>query len=98
MPPRLNGCTSYVDRTAPDASRDIAWDGALPLRPERCMKIRLGDRPLFIGDFEEHPLAEFGGDDPSPFDTIPWTFDRPGVFGYYCTVHPEMLGAIWIVP
>jgi hypothetical protein len=98
MPPRLNGCTNYVDRTAPSASRDILWDGSLPLQAERCMKIRLGDQPLFIGDFEEHPLAELGGDAPSPFATIPWTFDRPGVFGYFCTVHTEMLGAIWIVP
>lgn len=96
--PRLNGCTTYVDRTAPSASRTLPWDAAIAVSPERCLKIRVDQEVVFDGDFDAHPIESSGGDSPSPFSTTPLAFARPGVFGYACTVHSEMTGAIWVVP
>lgn len=97
-PPQLNGCSTYLDRTAPQASRTVPWDASIAVSPERCMKIRAGQQVVFDGDFDAHPLEAFGGDTPSPFSGTPWLFDQPGAFGYICTIHSEMLGVIWVVP
>lgn len=101
--PALNGCTEYVDRTAPDADRSMAWDYAIADDPARCMKIRVGQSVVFVGDRDAHPIDARGGDAANPFLNAfarpqdVFTFDRPGVFGYYCTLHEQMLGAIWVV-
>jgi plastocyanin len=29
-----------------------------------------------------------------PGDTIAWTFDKPGVYGYACMIHPGMTGVV----
>jgi plastocyanin len=29
-------------------------------------------------------------------ETFDWTFDRPGVFAYVCTVHPGMAGTVTV--
>lgn len=97
--PALNGCSVYVDRTDSESSRTIVWDAAVSFRPEHCMKIAVGQQIVFEGDFDEHPLEALGGDTPSPFSNNgPLVFHRPGIYGYFCTVHTEMLGAIWVVP
>lgn len=57
----------------------------------------MGQSVTFSGDLVEHPLAPLGGDKPNPLTRSPASFPSPGVFGYYCTVHPTMLGAIWVV-
>jgi hypothetical protein len=96
--PELNGCTTYLDRTDPGASRKVTWDASIAFAPERCLKIRVHQEVEFDGDFDAHPLEPLGGDMPSPFSSARWTFSRPGVFGYICSIHSEMTGAIWVVP
>jgi len=96
--PVLNGCTVYVDRTEDSASRTLAWTDELAYAPERCLKIRVDQRVTFSGDFVEHPLAPLRGDTPNPVTAPSAVFPDTGVFGYVCTTHPPMIGAIWVVP
>lgn len=96
--PELNGCTMYQDGTEPSASRTVKWDASIAFAPERCLKIRIHQEVVFDGDFDAHPLEPLGGDMPSPFSSARWAFSRPGVFGYVCSIHSEMTGAIWVVP
>ncbi len=112
VPPakEVNGCTSYVDRTAADADRDLIWDFSIDTDTERCMKVKVGQQVRFLedentpGNFGFHPLGAQGGDAPSPFpgalnaQTGAVTFANAGTFGYYCTAHPSMNGAIYVVP
>lgn len=94
--PAVNGCVQYVDRTSGGDVQTMPWDDDIAFSPERCMKVRVGQTVAFAGDFGEHPLAPSGGDTPSPIDEET-SFERAGVFGYYCTSHPSMTGAIWVV-
>jgi plastocyanin len=87
-----------VDRTAPSALRTVLWDASIAFAAERCLKIRAHQDVVFDGDFDAHPLEPLGGDMPSPFSGGHWSFSRPGVFGYICSIHSEMTGAIWVVP
>jgi plastocyanin len=91
----VNGCTSFVDRTADNASRALSWAEEIADSPERCMKVLTGQTVTFTGDFNDHPLEPAGGDTPNPIAEQA-TFTAPGVFGYVCAVHPEMRGAIWV--
>jgi plastocyanin len=91
----VNGCRSYVDATAEDASRALSWVDEIADSPERCLRVRAGQTVIFVGDFDEHPLAPRGGDTPNPIEGQT-TFTEPGVYGYYCPVHPSMNGAIWV--
>lgn len=107
-PATLNGCKIYVDRTAEGASRVIQWDTSLFQREERCMKIKRGQKVTFAtddtgstpADFDVHPLGAQGGDTPNPVEsaleknTGEVSFATAGDFGYICTVHPAMIGAI----
>jgi len=95
--PELNGCLAYVDRTTPNADRTIVWDTSVAFAPERCMKIRVHQRVVFEGDFDSHPIEACGGDTPNPFSSTPQLFSETGVFGYVCSIHAEMTGAIWVV-
>ena len=61
------------------------------------MKIRVGQGVTFSGDFVEHPIAPLRGDTPNPITGPSPTFPNTGVFGYFCTTHPAMTGAIWVV-
>jgi plastocyanin len=109
-PKEVNGCTSYVDRTATGADRDIVWDFSIDEEEERCMKVKVGQKVIFVnpnmtpGNFSFHPLGAQGGDTPSPFpgalntSTGEVTFANVGTFGYFCTAHPSMNGAIYVVP
>jgi plastocyanin len=75
------------------------WDASVPLQLARCMKIKAGQSVEFAGDFIEHPLSAFGGDTPNPiFSQASVLFPEPGLFGYLCTIHGSMTGAIWVVP
>lgn len=94
----VNGCVVFEDFTAPSAVRDLAWDENLIFDGSRCMKIQAGQSVTFTGDFDNHPLAVRGGDMPSPLAPSA-TYETPGIYGYYCPLHPvEMNGAIWVVP
>jgi len=105
----LNGCRSYVDRTADDASRVVQWDVTMFQKEERCMKIKKGQTVSFSmtqrggapANFQEHPLAAQGGDTPNPVDTLDEntgdvTFAAAGTFGYICWIHPAMTGAVLV--
>jgi plastocyanin len=51
-------------------------------------------------DFVPHNVTFFNGDvagedhELNDGDTVSQTFDAPGVYAYYCTVHPSMLGVV----
>jgi plastocyanin len=63
------------------------------------MRIKVGQSVRFDGDFVEHPLVAFGGDTPNPVSAeAEVVFSEPGLYGYLCTTHASMTGAIWVVP
>jgi len=91
----LNGCTSYVDGDT------IAWTmSARP--PATCLRIKKGGTVTWNGDLGSHPLAPKGGDSATPISTVSsgsakaFTFDAPGTYGFVCTVHGSMTGAILV--
>lgn len=108
----LNGCSSYADFTDSQADRLLKWDFAITSNPNRCMKIKQGQSVTFAGNFTQHPLQALGGDNPNPFtqaagavqnagqatEQTSVRFDTPGIFGYKCSVHASMTGAIVVVP
>jgi plastocyanin len=97
----LNGCTdsSYVDNTAGGAT--ITWDFTVS---PKCVKIKAGQTVTWNGDFALHPINPFGGDQGSPVPSqttgksASGTFAKAGTFGFHCTNHPSMLGAVKVVP
>lgn len=105
----LHGCNEFVDRTAESAERSIQWDFDVLDRPERCMKVKVGQTVTW-GDglggparFESHPITAAGGDKPSPIESVDTetgkaTFDKPGTFGFECGIHGAMVGVIQVVP
>lgn len=111
-PAAVNGCTSYVDMTADSAARTIKWDFSIASDTNRCMKVKVGQSVTFNGNFTAHPLVELGGDSPNPFsgakallkdaglasEHTPITFATAGTFGYKCSIHASMTGAIVVVP
>lgn len=91
----------YVDRTATSADREITWGFSIQSDPERCMRVRVGQSVTFIGSFGAHPLDPEGGDLPSPIAAHTdgrVTFTTAGTFGYVCGFHPQMKGAVHVVP
>jgi hypothetical protein len=99
----VQGCQpdQYVDRTATNADREIFWDFTIFGDPERCMQVRVGQTVTWGPDLESHPLAGQGGDMPNPInlhENGSVTFVAPGTFGYFCTSHTSMKGAIRVVP
>jgi hypothetical protein len=95
----LNGCESFLDRTAFEGAQELAWDYETGSRPSRCMRIRVGQAVCWVGNLDDHPLAPYGGDAPTPIDGSECAlFEAPGDYGYFCTLHPEMLGVIQVVP
>jgi hypothetical protein len=105
-PPALQGCTptSYLDRTAAGADRDLNWVEAFSGDVERCLMIKAGQSVAWTGDLSEHPLVPEGGTTPSPIVAVgngfgvTYTFPAPGSFGYLCSTHPPMKGVIFVVP
>lgn len=109
----LNGCSSYVDKTAADADRSLSWEFAIASNPNHCMKIKAGQTVTFKGSFTSHPLIAAGGDAANPFssaqglvqkagvageENTPVVFSAAGTFGYKCSLHASMTGAIVVVP
>lgn len=109
----VNECRNYIDRTAVDADREMTWDVSVANNPERCMKVKVGQTVTYRGNFTEHPLKGQNGDDENPFglafsliveagvagqERTPMVFNSAGTFGYTCSVHFEMMGAIQVVP
>ena len=96
--PPVNGCTTFVDRSA--ATRTLAWDTSVASLPEHCMLIHVGQDVTWLGNLTFHPLGPQGGDLPSPVtavasgDVATVTFPKAGTYGYVCGVHASMTGAI----
>jgi plastocyanin len=104
-PTTLNGCAVYEDRTAADADRELDFAESLANQAERCLKAKVGTSVCFhASSFTTHPLVASGGDTPNPIPSLSAGTDycvaltSPGVFGYRCTAHAAMTGAIWVVP
>jgi plastocyanin len=97
----VNGCTTFVDQTADTDARKMVWDFSVSSDPNRCMTIKKGQTVAFEGNFTTHPLVAAGGDSPNPFSSVPATgkvtFDATGTFGFVCSVHASMNGAIQVV-
>jgi hypothetical protein len=93
--------SQYLDRTAPGADRQLAWDFSIATDPERCMRVRVGQTVVWNGDLEVHPLGGQGGDMPNPITFAEGgsiTFNSVGRFGFICLSHSSMKGAIEVVP
>ena len=107
----VEGCTTFVDRTDPTNTdgRVLLWDPSIAVDDSRCLQIKVGQTVTWgdgsggPGDFKNHPLIAFEGDDNNPIENLIYatgvvTFDAPGTFGYVCGTHPAMKGAVKVVP
>jgi len=104
-PSSYAGCTTYEDRTATNASREVDFGGALGMNfVPKCSMIKAGQSVIFVGNFAIHPLAQVCG----PADVIvdgtgtsaQFMFTTPGTYNYKCVVHEAfgMKGSIQVVP
>jgi len=100
-PLALNGCqaSSYEDLSAEDDERvvQIAAEGLTYTPP--CMTIAAGQSVSFEGSLSAHPLAPGNADDnaagsldnpiaaTSSGNSVEFTFETPGTYPYYCTLH-----------
>jgi plastocyanin len=65
------------------------------------MQVRVGQQVLWNGSFGTHPLDAEDGDAPNPIASHTdgrVVFATPGTFGYVCGIHPQMRGAVRVVP
>ena len=113
LPAVFHGCTTeaFVDRRG--GEREIAFgtamgSPALGYSP-MCLIISAGQSATFVGNFSVHPLVpgEYrgtGGTLPTPIirrdsgsDNDVVTFQRAGLYPYFCDNHaPTMAGVIWV--
>ena len=103
------GCATFVDLTAPTASRIVSFSGSNDRYTPACIRIRFGQSVAFQGGtFSSHPLAQGCGPiggvlTATTGQTFTRTFDNAlGTFGYFCTQHGSasgsgMAGAIEVV-
>jgi plastocyanin len=78
-----------------------------------CIKIKVGTKVAWTGDFASHPLSPFKtfGTQPNPIvetssgGSAEVTFSTAGEYGYYCSFHGSeallsggMCGGIFVVP
>ncbi len=98
----VNGCTTFVDKTDGAADRSLVFDFDIATNPDRCMKVKVGQDVSWTGVSSFHPLAPSGGTTPSPIQATTTdatvTFTAAGTFGYVCSNHASMTGAIQVVP
>jgi plastocyanin len=109
----VNGCTGgdYGDHTT-EPSTTVKWDESIEKSFDRCIRVKVGQSVSYEGDFSKHPMEASGGDSESPFkdiaervtnagtpqEAVAFKFTKTGVFGYKCTKHPSMAGAVLVVP
>lgn len=106
-PQPVNGCTSFVDKSAPNDTRAIDFPtgvSAAQYTPN-CLKVKAGQSVTWNGSFPNHPLMAFGGDSGNPITTTntgatkSFTFPAAGTYGFGCQFHSfAMFGAIQVVP
>jgi plastocyanin len=97
-------CTSFSDGTA--GTPTISFPG-LAYDP-KCLRLKVGQAVSFSGSFSAHPLEQACGPAPviastSSGTSASFSFSKPGLYGYYCTLHGTstgsgMAGAIEVVP
>lgn len=101
----VEGCTTFVDRRDPSADRTLLWDQSIAVDDTRCMEIKVGQTVTWgngaggPGDFAQHPVVPFEGDDNNPIQNMNYqtgevVFPTAGTFGYVCGTHPAMKGAV----
>ena len=98
----VNGCKTFADRTDTAASRTLTWDFPIATAAERCTTVKVGQSVTFNGSFSTHPLVGSGGGTPNPIGAAQAaagvaTFTKAGTFGFLCSFHPAMTGAIKVV-
>lgn len=97
----VNGCTAdkYVDATTDTSKAVVTPWGFDVTTGSNCIKIKKGGTVTWSpAPSATHPLGASGGDTPNPImNTATNTFPTAGVFGYHCTNHASMIGAIWVV-
>ena len=88
-------CTTFTDRTATSAKREIITSGNT--YSPKCIKIKVGQSVNFKHNLSSHPLKQVCG----PANVIPETksgtskvvkFTKEGIYGYYCTRHGKVSG------
>jgi plastocyanin len=77
------------------AAHDHSFDRAdIEVRPGTTVEWRNA------GTRDHHLVRDLGGvtidEDLPPGRTETATFERPGTFAYYCTIHPEMAGTVTV--
>lgn len=100
----VNACNTFKDETAASSARAILWDFAVATAPERCMRVKKGQSVTWNGNFTSHPLDAQGGATPNPItssaavaNSVTIAFPNAGTYGFVCTSHPAMTGAIDVV-
>jgi plastocyanin len=107
----VNGCTTFKDLSG-ESAYSIKWDETIATSADRCVKIKVQQTVGFTGNLTTHPMKASGGTSPNPFDgaiasvSNPGSpeegtnvaFTAPGTYGYKCDVHPQMTGAVLVVP
>jgi plastocyanin len=108
-PLEINGCTaaSFMDATGGLDQRTLIWGPASLFDPlKKCIKVKVGQTVRWAGDFTAHPLVQDEGTTPTPIagksgggvGSYDVEFTAVGTFGYLCTEHGSMTGAIYVVP
>ncbi len=96
----INGCAD----TDYKAVKTITWGFGLT---PACVTVKVGDTVTWNGDFTAHPLDAFSGDTPNPIaganataagGVVAVKFTSAGTFGYHCTIHASLLGAVRVTP
>jgi len=99
--PPVNGCgpNDFV------AANMITWNFTVV---PKCVSIKPGDSVTWNGSFGTHPLDAFNGDTPNPIagagvvadggSSVTIKFSTAGTFGFHCTTHATMLGAVKVAP
>lgn len=98
------GCTSFSDGTT--GTPTVSFPG-LAYDP-KCLRVKVGQTVSFSGSFSAHPLEQACGPatviaSTSTGSSASFSFSKPGLYGYYCTLHGTsagsgMAGAIEVVP
>jgi plastocyanin len=104
-PRAINGCTvaAYVDQTA-NTAVDITWGFGTTPAGGSCITVKAGSAVRWNGSLAFHPLAAKDGTAATPIvgatsgDSVTYTFTNVGTYGYVCSAHASMTGAINVVP
>jgi plastocyanin len=87
------GCSTYVDRTADCADRNLTFD----FTPSpQCLRVKVGQTVTFNGSSNTHPLSQACGPVNAIGNSVTVTrvvtFSTAGDYGYYCDNHGTALG------